>query len=125
MTEQEEEAVGRQRLAVLREHQARLISLETERDVDFPKGNSRHEQAVVAYDKHVALVGRFERDPFVAMVRILDAESRVTIAESRVTSATERLTEAAKALAAQQAAVDSATAEVTEARAALDALKTP
>ena len=117
MTEQEE-AVGRQRLAVLTEHQARLISLETERDVDFPKGNPRHEQAVVAYDKHVALVGRFEGDPFVALVRILDAESRVT-------SATERLTEAAKALAAQQAAVDSATAEVTEARAALDALKTP
>lgn len=117
MTEKEE-AVGRQRLAVLVQHQNRLISLGTERDLEFPPGNQRHEQAIADYNTHASLVALYEADQFIVAVQLLDAEVVVT-------NATEILVEAQKQLALQQAAVDKATTEVTEAQTALDVLKTP
>ena len=116
MTEQEE-AVGRQRLGVLTTFKALLVVKKTDRDVLYPQGNERHARAKKDYDDLAATVARLEVDPFIPLVRILDAEQRVE-------GATERLAEAQKTLSTHQEAVDKATTEVTEAQAALDALKT-
>ena len=117
MTEQEE-AVGRQRLAVLTQHQKRLIELETDKDILYPVSHPRHQSAVKDYDNHAAITARLEADPSIPPIQILDAERLVT-------TLTEKLIAAQTALATHQAAVDKATTEVTEAQAALDALKTP
>ncbi len=117
MTEQEE-AVGRQRLGVLTQHQKRLIELETDKDVLYPLGHPRHQSAVKDYDNHAAITARLEADPSIPPIRILDAELLLT-------TVTEQLTAAQAALATQQAVVAKATTDVTEAQAALDALKTP
>ncbi len=117
MTEQEE-AVGRQRLAVLTQHQKRLIELETDKDVLYPLSHPRHQSAVKDYDNHAAITARLEADPSILLIRMLDAERLVT-------TVTEQLTAAQTALATHQAVVDKATTDVTEARTALDALKTP
>ena len=110
MTEQEE-AVGRQRLDVLTQFQKLLVVKETDKDVLYPQGHERHGRAKKDYDDLAVQVASLEADPSIPLVRILDAESRVT-------AATEQL-------AAAQAAVAKATTEVAEAQTALDALKTP
>ncbi len=109
MTEQQE-AVGRQRLAVLTQHQKRLIELETDKDVLYPVSHPRHQSAVQDYNNHAAITARLEADPSIPLIHILDAERQLTATQA--------------ALATHQAAVTKATADVAEAQTALDALKT-
>ena len=115
MTEQEE-AVGRQRLGELTKHQKRLVELETDRDVLYPVPHPRHELAVAEYDNLAAIVGRLETDPFIPLVRLLDAQRRVTDAQEVLNAAVEEL-------ATQQEAVDKAMDDVTAAQDALEAFQ--
>ncbi len=117
MTEQEE-AVGRQRLKVLQNHQRRLIELETNMEFLFTEGEERYTRAQADHDTLVAIIAALELDASVVAVQLSDAEKLVA-------GTNERLAEAQSELAIRQATVDRATAAVTEAQSALDALKTP
>lgn len=128
MTEQEE-AVGRQRLEVLTALEKRLVALETDATVLYAEPHERHARAQKDYDELAAIIGRLEKDPFIPLVRILDAELAVTATSERLAEADKALlvhmAEAEKELATRQAAVDTATTELTEAQSALTALQTP
>ncbi len=128
MTEQEE-AIGRQRLGVLIQHQTRLVQLETDKDVTYPVGDERHGQAVADHAKLAAIVGRLEADAFIPQVRIIDATQDVTDAQNRSTAADAAVAthtaESAAETVRLQGLADDATADVAAAQAALAALQGP
>ena len=107
--DEKQEQVGRQRLAALVAHEARLIELDTDRMILFPVGHSRHDGAEADYENHLSVVERLRSDPAIAAVRVADADAAVVAAQAALAAVE------AETMVTVQAANEAIGADITSA----------
>ncbi|KKL70601.1 hypothetical protein LCGC14_2103260 [marine sediment metagenome] len=90
MTEQEKR-VATQRLGVLTVFRERLIELETDATLVYPKGHERNAGAQKDLDDLSIIVDRLDADPHVIELQVIAAEADLAAATAAVETATAKL----------------------------------